>query len=82
MNAVVEGAFTLADRLYGLQFTKRDDLPVWHEDQQVYEVKEKDGPHIGILYMDLFSRESKRGGAWMNSLKSQSKIDGKMVCQQ
>lgn len=79
INAVVQGAFTLANKLFGLEFVQNTELPKWHSDQQVYEVREKDGTHVGILYMDYFTRESKRGGAWMNSLRSQSKVDGKMV---
>ncbi len=76
VEAVRDGAFTVANRLFGLTFTERDDLPTWHPDQQVFEVKEADGSHLGILYMDFFTRESKRGGAWMNSLRSQRKLDG------
>jgi peptidyl-dipeptidase Dcp len=51
-------------------------LPTWHPDQDVFEVKEADGTHLAILYMDYFARESKRGGAWMNALRSQSNLDG------
>lgn len=79
INAVKQGAFTLANKLFGLQFIENKELPIWHPDQQVFEVLEKDGTHIGVLYMDFFARESKRGGAWMNSLRSQSKVDGKMI---
>ncbi len=78
-TAVIQGAFTLANKLFGLQFIKNTEIPTWHKDQQVYEVLEADGTHVGILYMDFFARESKRGGAWMNSLRSQSKVDGKMI---
>ncbi len=74
-NSVREGAFMLADKLFGLQFKLLDEAPKWHEDQQVYEVLETDGTHIGVLYMDFFTRESKRGGAWMNELREQSNID-------
>jgi len=75
-TAVREGVFTLANKLFGLTFVKLEDLPVWHPDQEVFEVKDADGSHLGILYLDFFARESKRGGAWMNSLRSQSKFDG------
>ncbi len=78
-TAVLQGAFTLANKLFGLQFVKKSDIPIWHKDQQVFEVLEADGTHVGILYMDFFARESKRGGAWMNSLRSQSKVAGKMI---
>lgn len=75
-TAVRDGAFMLATKLFGLQFKKRDDLPKWHPDQEVFEVLEADGSHLGILYMDFFARESKRGGAWMNELRMQSNVDG------
>jgi len=76
VNAVRDGVFGLANELFGLQFEPRDDLPKWHPDQQVFEVKEADGSHLAILYMDYFARESKRGGAWMNALRQQSNLDG------
>ena len=78
-TAVREGAFMLANKLFGLSFTPLDNVTTWHPDQQVFEVKEADGTHVGILYMDFFARESKRGGAWMNSLRSQSKLDGEVT---
>jgi peptidyl-dipeptidase Dcp len=76
VNAVRDGVFMLANRLYGLTFEPRTDLPRWHPDQQVFEVKEADGRHLGILYLDFFARASKRGGAWMNTLRDQSTLDG------
>jgi len=78
-NAVKSGAFRLATNLFGLSFNELDDMPRWHPDQQVFEVKEADGSHLGILYLDFFTRPSKRGGAWMNSLRSQSKLDGEVT---
>lgn len=75
-TAVRDGAFALAKKLFGLEIRELQDMPKWHEDQQVFEVLEADGTHIGILYMDFFARDSKRGGAWMNALRSQSKMDG------
>jgi len=75
-TAVREGVFMLAGELFGLTFTQMEDVTTWHPDQQVFEVKEADGTHVGIIYMDFFARESKRGGAWMNALRSQSKLDG------
>jgi peptidyl-dipeptidase Dcp len=63
-----------------LQFEKREDLPVYHEEAMAYEVKEADGSHVGILYMDFHPRASKRGGAWMTSYRQQSRTaDGAMV---
>jgi peptidyl-dipeptidase Dcp len=75
VNGVRDGVFMVANRLYGLTFHERTDLPRWHPDQQVFEVLEADGSHLGVLYMDFFARPSKRGGAWMNSLRNQSNVD-------
>ncbi|MFH1766448.1 MAG: M3 family metallopeptidase [Gemmatimonadota bacterium] len=76
VNAVRDGVFMIANKLYGFTFHERPDLPRWHPDQQVFEMREADGSHQGILYLDYFTRPSKRGGAWMNSLRSQSNLDG------
>lgn len=74
VGAVRDGVFMVANNLYGITFHQRDDLPRWHPDQQVFEVREADGSHLGVLYMDFFSRPSKRGGAWMNSLSKQGRL--------
>jgi len=79
VGAVRDGVFDVANRLYGITFTELPDAPRWHPDQQVFEVKEADGTHIGVLYMDFFMRPSKRGGAWMNDLRSQSRLDGEVT---
>jgi len=76
VNAVREGVFMIANRLYGLTFHPRNDLPRWHPDQDLFEVREADGSHLGMVYMDYFARPSKRGGAWMNSLAKQGLLDG------
>jgi peptidyl-dipeptidase Dcp len=73
----IQGAFTLANMLYGITFEERNDLPKYHEDVRVYEVKEMDGTHIGILYADYYPRASKRGGAWMSEFRTASKVGGK-----
>jgi len=78
-TAVRQGVFMLANKLFGLTFTPLENAPTWHPDQQVFEVKEANGSHLGVIYMDFFARESKRGGAWMNSLRSQSKLDGEVT---
>ncbi|MEJ5166923.1 MAG: M3 family metallopeptidase, partial [Thermoanaerobaculia bacterium] len=72
----IEGVFYVASKLYGIKFEERFDLPKYHPDVKVYEVKEENGKHIGIFYVDYFPRESKRSGAWMTNLREQSKIDG------
>ena len=76
---VRKGAFEVATKLWGITFTERKDIPKYHEDVTVYEVKEKDGTHVGILYTDYFPRESKRGGAWMNEFRPQSNMGGKQI---
>lgn len=76
VKAVTNGVFELANKLFGMSFEKRNDLPTWHKEQEVYEVKNRDGSHCGILYLDFFARDSKRGGAWMNSIRKQSNVDG------
>jgi peptidyl-dipeptidase Dcp len=75
VTAVRDAAFDLAKRLFGLTFRQLEDVPVWHPDQQAFEVKDADGSHLGVLYMDFFARESKSGGAWMNDLRAQSRLD-------
>ena len=74
-----DGAFSVASKLFGIQFIEREDIPKYHEDARVFEVKEADGSHIGILYTDYFPRASKRGGAWMNSFRKQSRLHGKEI---
>lgn len=65
LDAVVNGVFSLAGRLYGLSFTGLSDVEVYHPDVKAYEVKDEDGSYLGLLYTDFFPRESKRPGAWM-----------------
>ena len=77
LENVREGVFSLCDKLFGLKFRLLEDVPVYHEDAMAYEVKESDGSHIGVLYMDFHPRSSKRGGAWMTSYRSQTTVDGK-----
>ena len=76
---VVKGVFDIAHKMYGLNFTKQDNIQTWHEDVNVYEVTDEDGSHIGILYEDLFPRETKRSGAWMNELRSQGMQDSEVL---
>jgi peptidyl-dipeptidase Dcp len=76
LENVQGGAFSLANKLFGITFEQRDDVDTYHPDVTAYEVKEADGGHIGILYVDYFPRASKRSGAWMSSYRKQSKIQG------
>ncbi len=79
LENVIDGVFTVATNLFGLQFEERFDIPKYHVDVKVFEVKEADGSHLGILYTDYFPRPSKRGGAWMNSLRKQYKVKRKNI---
>lgn len=79
LENVRDGAFDVANKLFGLQFEQRNDIPKYHPDVQVFEVKDADGSHIGILYMDFFPRESKKSGAWMSEYRGQKMKDGKNI---
>lgn len=79
VDNVISGVFGLATDLWGIQFEERNDIPKYHKDVKTFEVKDKDGSHIAILYTDYFPRESKRGGAWMDVLRKQRKKDGEFV---
>ena len=68
--------FGLASRLYGISFQELDNVPVYHEDVKVYEVKDADGSHLALFYADFFPRASKRGGAWMTEFRGQSIENG------
>jgi peptidyl-dipeptidase Dcp len=73
LEAMVEAAFDCAQRLFGLSFVPRADLPVYHPDVKAYEVRRADGAVIGVFLQDNFARASKRSGAWMSSLRWQSR---------
>ncbi len=68
---VQAGAYELVHRIYGLNMIRRNDIPVYHEDVEAWEVQEENGDHVGILLVDYFPRASKRGGAWMSSYRKQ-----------
>ncbi len=74
LEKVREGAFYVANKLYGVTFTQLHDIPVPHPDALAFEVKDADGSHIGILYADYFPRASKGSGAWMEAYRPQSKL--------
>jgi peptidyl-dipeptidase Dcp len=77
LHTVLEkGVFYAANRLYGITFKRRTDLPVYQPDVMVYEVFDKDGSRLGLLYFDYFKRDNKSGGAWMNNFVGQSKLMG------
>ncbi|MDD4609744.1 MAG: M3 family metallopeptidase [Bacteroidaceae bacterium] len=71
LEDVRAGAFMVANKLYGVTFTKLTDIPVYHKDVEVFEVKDKDGNHLALFYTDYFPRASKRGGAWMSNFREE-----------
>ncbi|PID95186.1 MAG: peptidase M3 [Bacteroidetes bacterium] len=79
-NVLYKGVFGVANRLYGLTFTEMEEVPRYLEEVKVFQVQERDGTVIGILYMDLFVRDNKRAGAWMTEFCEQMKTpEGKHV---
>ena len=76
LDHMIDAAFDCASRLFGVSFTERKDIPVWHPDVRVWEVKDAAGRHKALFYGDYFARASKRSGAWMTSLRDQQKLDG------
>ncbi len=79
LDNVRHGIFTLCGKLYGLKFVELKDMPVYHPEVQVFEVREEDGSHVGVLYMDFHPRDSKRGGAWSGGFRRSYYEEGKRV---
>ncbi len=79
LTDVREGAFATANKLWGISFVALNNVPVYHPEVEVYEVRDKDGSHLGLLYADFFPRASKRSGAWMTSYRSQARENGKRL---
>lgn len=79
MENVRQGAFDVAAKLWGIQFIKLNNITVYQPDVEVYEVREADGTHIGLLYTDYFPRNGKRAGAWASSYRSQSNMDDEFI---
>ncbi|MGL5636412.1 MAG: M3 family metallopeptidase [Bacteroidales bacterium] len=73
---VRDGAFMVANKLWGITFTELPDAPVYHPEVKAFEVKDADGKHLSVLFTDYFPRASKQGGAWMNNYKNQYIKDG------
>ena len=71
-----DGVFHAAEKLYGVSFAERGDLIAYHPDARVFEVRNADGSELGLFVLDLYTRDSKRGGAWMNSIVEQSRLRG------
>ncbi len=76
LDKIIEAAFDTANRLFGLSFEERSDIPKYHDDVRTFEVKNKDGEHVAIFIGDYFARTSKRSGAWMSGFRSQEKLKG------
>ena len=79
LENVRDGIFAVAQKLYGLNFGEIASIPKYHEDVLAYEVTEENGNLVGVLYMDFYTRNSKRGGAWMTSYRRQSTKNGERI---
>jgi len=77
LKNVIDGVFTVAKKLYGLQFSEKQDIEKYHKDVKTYEVTDAEGNFVSLLYADFHPRDGKRAGAWMTSFKSQQIKDGK-----
>ncbi|MCG8698450.1 MAG: M3 family metallopeptidase [Bacteroidales bacterium] len=77
LEHVNNAIFELSNTLFGITITENKDIPVYHEEVRAYEVKDEQGNHLAVLYMDFFPRETKQGGAWMTEFREQQLEDGK-----
>ena len=77
-SVLLNGVFYTANRVYGLTFKQRDDVPLYHPDMKAFEVSDKDGKAIALFCCDYYRRPSKRGGAWMDGFQKQSRQRGTM----
>lgn len=76
LDNIAAAAFDTATKLFGLAFTPRDDVPVYHPDVEAYDVRDRDGRHLALFYADYFARPSKRSGAWNSGFRGQHNMDG------
>ncbi len=79
LDNAINGIFYVANKLYGITFEKRADIPVYHSEAMAYEVKEADGSHLGVLFMDFHPRAGKRVGAWCTSFRRADYKDGQKI---
>lgn len=80
LENVRDGAFAVANKLYGITLTKKEGVPVYHPDVEVFEVKDADGSQLGIFYADFFPRPGKSGGAWMSNYREQKGDIRPLIC--
>ena len=78
LSNLIEAAFFTAEELFGVSFQERHDVPVYHPDVRVWEVR-REGQAIGLFYGDYFARAGKQGGAWMSSFRDQHRLDGDVL---
>lgn len=76
LDNVIRGVFMVAEKLYGLQFVPNKDIAVYHPEVTAYEVMDKSGEFLAVLYLDFFPRESKRSGAWMTEFRGTKVVEG------
>jgi len=79
LDRMLAAAFDTAERLFGITFVERGDLPVYHPDVRAFEVRRRDGQPLGVFLADNFARPTKRGGAWMSVFRAQSRSDGEVL---
>ncbi len=79
LDRMIEAAFYVASRLFGLTFSERFDIPLYHEDARAWTVRDARGQEIGLFIGDYFARPSKHGGAWMGAFRDQEKLDGEVL---
>ncbi len=79
LENTLNGMFYVANKLWGITFEKRDDIPVYHEEATAYEVKEADGSHVGVFFVDFHPRDGKRPGAWCTSFRRAGYRNGERI---
>jgi len=79
LEDMLAASFGVTEKLFGIRFSERKDLPVYHPDVRVFEVKDQADQHVGLLYIDYFARQGKRSGAWMSNWRPQQRLDGEVT---
>lgn len=81
LENMLAASFAVSERLFGLRFSERKDIPVYHPDVRVFEVTGQNDVHVGLFYIDYFARQGKRSGAWMANFRPQNRLDGEVTAQ-